>query len=50
MLGRVRPVGHDYVSPPLCALGELCMLGRKCRGETIEIGVFCVFECIFGMK
>ena len=36
LVGRVRPVQYDKLSPPLCALGELCTLDRKCLGKTLK--------------
>ena len=34
----------------MCALGELCTMGRKFRSKPPQIGAFCVFGCILGMK
>ena len=50
LLGRVRPVPYDKLSPPLRALGELCRLDRKCWSKTPQIGASGVFWCIFDRK
>ena len=50
LVGRVRPVQYDKLSPPLCALGELCTLDRKCLGKTPQICASGAFGCIFDRK
>ena len=50
LVGRVLPVQYDKLSPPLCALGELCTLDRKCLGKTPQICASGAFGCIFDRK
>ena len=38
------------LAPPLCALGELCTMGRKFRSKPPQIGGLGVFGCILSMK